>query len=484
VPFSMHKRLRQKVVSQFQDDAKRNGLAVGNTILLVKGGGELSLYDTDTTWDFRQECNFQYLFGDCDAFLKYYEVDKVLYLGSDDLTGMLIQYDGVVTPLGLNLDSGLISWPAEQILGKEAAKELLDSAGKEISESLLWTKFSKEASPALRGLEPDLLPNKEISKSYLAKRFRRDLSAVFWHTIVECRAVKDVEELKILQYALAGGPVSTLKDHEFKPNGVDRSMFKNPHHRAYGVAGDMREFLSEAEFRYQSFLRGCSRTAYGCICPSGGRSAILHYGHAAEPNLELVEVGEMKLHDMGAEYHCYASDVTCTFPVTGVFNEEQKTVYNEVWATVELIEKNLMPVVRYGDMHQLAQRSLLKELQGFLFSKDYSVDEMFEAGLIGNFMPHGLGHMYGLAVHDVGGYVPTESRKTYPEIKENLRLNRELQENFTLTVEPKTNLKSRNPRTSRIGKRETRENRTTLITFFRIVSESSDSILPHTTSPI
>ena len=36
------------------------------------------------------------------------------------------------------------------------------------------------------------------------------------------------------------------------------------------------------------------------------------------------------LFDMGGEYCCYASDITCSFPATGKFTEDQKIVYNAV----------------------------------------------------------------------------------------------------------------------------------------------------------
>ena len=36
------------------------------------------------------------------------------------------------------------------------------------------------------------------------------------------------------------------------------------------------------------------------------------------------------LFDMGAEYFCYASDITCSFPANGKFNEKQKIIYNAV----------------------------------------------------------------------------------------------------------------------------------------------------------
>lgn len=54
-------------------------------------------------------------------------------------------------------------------------------------------------------------------------------------------------------------------------------------------------------------------------------------------------------------------------------------------------------------MHRLAEKVILQELKaGGLLQGD--VDEMLKAHLGAVFMPHGLGHLMGLDVHDVGGF--------------------------------------------------------------------------------
>ena len=59
--------------------------------------------------------------------------------------------------------------------------------------------------------------------------------------------------------------------------------------------------------------------------------------------------------------------------------------------------------VNWADMHRLSERVLLQRLKaGGLVVGD--VDEMMTAYLGAVFMPHGLGHLMGLDVHDVGGY--------------------------------------------------------------------------------
>ncbi|CAD7924609.1 unnamed protein product [Amoebophrya sp. A120] len=436
VPFSMHRRHREEVARKIREE--HPAVKGTRTFLLMKGGGEQSLYDTDTTWDFRQEANFQYLFGakepglwggiDIDSgkgylfipkldeiyatwlgpirtkehFKNYYEVEDVLYLDSEELKAFMHKHTrGIVTPIGTNLDSGSRSF-------NEHSK----------------ATFMKENS---------LSPLTTASEHF---------SSIVWTVLNESRAVKDADEIRILEFACkvsAQAHIAVMKKvYQTHTNEVLCAPSTSPTHRPWPAMQMVKskEYLSEAEFKYQSFLRGCARVGYTCICPSGENNAVLHYGHAAEPNMEDVQSGEMKLHDMGAEYHCYTSDITVSFPVTGKFTDAQRRIYSAVWSAVQAVERRLRPGVRYGDMHKLAQRTLLHSLKGFVFLETADVEEMMKYDLAGFFMPHGLGHMLGLAVHDVGGYVPGESRKNYPDIKQNLRLNRELKENMVLTVEP------------------------------------------------
>lgn len=93
----------------------------------------------------------------------------------------------------------------------------------------------------------------------------------------------------------------------------------------------MREYQLEAIFLHHVYrYGGCRHCSYTCICATGTNSSVLHYGHAAAPNDRLLENGDMALLDMGAEYHFYGSDITCSFPVNGTFTDNQKVVYTAV----------------------------------------------------------------------------------------------------------------------------------------------------------
>lgn len=69
----------------------------------------------------------------------------------------------------------------------------------------------------------------------------------------------------------------------------------------------------------------------GCDC------AVLHYGHAGAPNSNQIRDGDMCLFDMGGEYYCYCSDITCSFPVNGKFTSDQRLIYEAVLAAVRLV---------------------------------------------------------------------------------------------------------------------------------------------------
>jgi len=97
------------------------------------------------------------------------------------------------------------------------------------------------------------------------------------------------------------------------------------------IRSGMKEYQCESMFsNYCYYNGGCRFCSYTCICGSGNNGSVLHYGHAGAPNDKSIEDGDMCLFDMGAEYYCYTSDITCSFPVNGKFTEEQKIVYNAV----------------------------------------------------------------------------------------------------------------------------------------------------------
>lgn len=139
--------------------------------------------------------------------------------------------------------------------------------------------------------------------------------------------------------------------------------------------------------------------------------------------------------DQAHSVHHYASDITSSFPVNGKFTEKQAAIYNIVLHANRAVMEKLRAGVSWVDMQLLAERIILQGLLDLGIVKG-DLDEMLEGRIAFIFMPHGLGHLIGLEVHDVGGYLKsTPPRIMRPGLK-NLRTARVLEANTFITVEP------------------------------------------------
>jgi len=196
------------------------------------------------------------------------------------------------------------------------------------------------------------------------------------------------------------------------------------------VRPGMMEYQMEADFIHYCYYNGGMRhQAYTSICGCGPNGAVLHYGHAAAPNNRKIKKGDMILTDQGLEYYCYASDITCSYPVDGQFTDTQRGIYEAVLDATFRVFKAIQPGVSWVDMHDLAHRTIAEHLLrlGYLHG---DLDDICKAQVPDLFMPHGLGHLMGVDTHDVGGIpVGVEKYKT-------LRMNRKLLQHMCLTVEP------------------------------------------------
>jgi Xaa-Pro aminopeptidase len=115
----------------------------------------------------------------------------------------------------------------------------------------------------------------------------------------------------------------------------------------------------------------------------------------------ILTKGKMMVTDAGAETNLhYASDITRTTPVGGRFDKKQKDIYEIVLkANTEAI-KATRPGMSNRDLHFLACKIIATEMKNLGLMKG-DVDEAVAAGAHALFMPHGLGHMMGLDVHDM-----------------------------------------------------------------------------------
>jgi Xaa-Pro aminopeptidase len=199
------------------------------------------------------------------------------------------------------------------------------------------------------------------------------------HPLHDMRLYKSRAELKAMRRAAA---ISTAA-----------------HRRAMEVCRPgMMEYEIEAEFQY-AFRRGGADWAYPSIVGGGGNACILHY---TENNAPLAD-GDLLLIDAGAEYDCYAADITRTFPVNGQYSKPQRALYEVVLAAQLAAIDQVRPGNHWNQPHDAAVRVLTEGLVelGLLKGKPEKLikDEAYR-----RFYMHRTGHWLGMDVHDVGDY--------------------------------------------------------------------------------
>ena len=153
------------------------------------------------------------------------------------------------------------------------------------------------------------------------------------HLVHELRLFKSKQEVEVMKFAAAiTGDAHRRIMREAEPG--------------------MYEYELEAELNH-AFLRGGARSpAYPSIFGSGNNANILHYIE----NDDVMKSGELVLVDAGAEYQCYAADVTRTFPVNGKFSKAQKEIYNIVLAAQEAAIEMVKPGNHWNQPHEAVVR--------------------------------------------------------------------------------------------------------------------------------
>ena len=170
---------------------------------------------------------------------------------------------------------------------------------------------------------------------------------------------------------------------------------------------------------------------YSNIVALNGHGAVLHYTDLdREPPNELYSF----LIDAGASVHGYASDITRTYSC----GDARFSDLIERLDTMQLeIVDKVCAGVNYSELHIETHRMLAGVLvDAGIASGD--ADTLLATGVTSAFFPHGLGHLIGVQVHDVGGHTENESGSVVdpPSGHPFLRLTRVLEENMTLTIEP------------------------------------------------
>lgn len=182
--------------------------------------------------------------------------------------------------------------------------------------------------------------------------------------------------------------------------------------------------------------------AYGCMVSfqtiATQHGEVMH----GNPSPTKLEAGRLMLVDAGAETNeNYCSDNTRTTPVSGVFTQKQKDIYNIVVECHDHVLEVAKPGVKWWDVHFAVCRIITERLQQLGLMKG-DVEESLKAGAHAMFLPHGLGHSMGMDVHDMEGlgqvYVgfDKEVRPSTQFGTNALRFGRRLQKGFVVTDEP------------------------------------------------
>ena len=161
-------------------------------------------------------------------------------------------------------------------------------------------------------------------------------------------------------------------------------------------------------------------------------AAVLHYQYQDDsPPAELRSF----LIDAGAQVNGYASDITRTWVASG---------HDEFAALIAAMEREQLALVDevregvdYRDIHLSTHRRVARVLREAGLVR-MGEEAMVAEGVTKPFFPHGIGHLLGLQVHDVGGFMASEDGGVAdkPEGHRYLRLTRPLQAGMVVTIEP------------------------------------------------
>lgn len=374
--------------------------AVGSGLLLFLGNDYYGLNYEDNAFRYRQDSSFLYYFG-----LPYAGLSAIIDIDTDReiIFGNELTIDDIV-------------WMGIQ----PTLKEKSDSVGiAETRPAAGIESYLKEA--ASKGQTVHYLPpyRAEHRLKLLAwldiKPGAEQPSVPFIRAIVAQRSYKSDEEIAEIERAC-----NTTADMHLTAIRMVRPGLKE---------NDVVAAVTEVALAAGGDL---SFPIIGTI--NGQTLHNHHYGN-------VIKEGDLFLMDAGAETAMgYAGDATSTIPAGSRYTAHQKEIYDIVVESHRQAAAALRPGVRFSDVYDLSAQVIVEGLKGLGFMRGDAA-EAVQAGAHALFYPHGLGHMMGLDVHDMEnlgeiwvGY--NGQPKSTQFGRKSLRLARELEPGFVLTIEP------------------------------------------------
>ncbi|MEE4115148.1 MAG: aminopeptidase P family protein [Marinilabiliaceae bacterium] len=333
-------------------------------IALFLGNVDSPMNYNANPYHFRQDSDFLYFFGlDLQGLAGVIDFDS----GQDIIFGNDIDVDDIIwmgpQPLikDLALKAGVNKTQAFNKLSDFIAAAL--SSGRKIHFLPPYRGESKMTLGAL--LKENPCQMKSIASEQLIK------------AVVSLRSIKEDVEIREIEKAVAiAYDMHTTAMRMCKPGVREQEIF-----------GTI-EGIAHAKGRGPSFP----------IILSINGQTLHNHDHS-----NVLKAGRMMVTDCGAETNMnYSSDITRTTPVGGKFSQRQKEIYDIVLKANQDTINAAGPGMSNRDLHLMACRIIASGMKDLGFMKG-DVDEAVAAGAHALFMPHGLGHMMGMDVHDMEG---------------------------------------------------------------------------------
>ncbi|MBP5498553.1 MAG: aminopeptidase P family protein [Muribaculaceae bacterium] len=378
---------------------------VGDGLILLFGNNESPAnYPANAYYPFRQDSSFLYFFGQ----------------NRDGLVGVIDVDSDTETLIGDDIDIEDIVWMGFVPSVKDLAEEVGVMNSAPMSRLQALVDDAKAKGRKIHFLPPYRHDNMIQINNLLGIRpdgQRAAASLTLIKAVVKMRSVKTAEEIAEIERACAiGYKMHTTAMRLVKP-GITEKYIGG---QVDGVAHSYGAMVSFATIFSQ-------------------HGEIMH----GNPSLAPLEAGRLVLCDAGAEtVNNYCSDNTRTMPVTGRFTQRQLDIYRIVEECHDYVLQVARPGVKYMDVHFAVCRLMAERLKELGLMRG-DVDEAVAAGAHAMFLPHGLGHMMGMDVHDMEGLgqihvgFDDETRPNLEQFGTNcLRMGRRLQEGFVVTDEP------------------------------------------------
>lgn len=225
------------------------------------------------------------------------------------------------------------------------------------------------------------------------------------------RRVKDQTELILLTHAVRATLAGHARAREcIRPGATERYV--------------------QIEMEAEMFRQGATSVGYGSIVGTGTRSAILH----STPGAHVIGETDLVLVDAGAAVDGYTADVTRTFPAGGSFTARQQAIYDIVLQAEHDAIGRCHVGTEWHDVHRTAATVIAQGLIDLRVLRG-QLDTVLESGAVALFFPHGVGHMVGLGVRDVGGRAAGRPDGRV-SCGARVRVDLPLASGFLMTVEP------------------------------------------------